>query len=130
LMLEERKKIFERYNKLFSSNELIRLYHYEKDRTPSYHLYPVLLDIDHLKISRSQFIDELKTLGIGASVHFIPLYRHPYYRDTFNLKSESYPVSEYLYPRIMTLPIWPGMTDQMINKVADTVNLLTIVNKK
>ncbi len=124
-MLGERKKIFELYDSLFSRNDLIRLYEYKADREPSFHLYPILIDIDHLKVSRSQFIDELKKEGIGVSVHFIPLYRHPYYRDAFNLKTEDYPVSEYIYQRIITLPIWAGMSAEQIHRVADSVNRLT-----
>jgi perosamine synthetase len=130
LMLAERKEIFRKYNSLFKENELIQLYTCKDDRKSSYHLYPILLDIDHLKISRSQFIDELKNLGIGSSVHFIPLYRHPFYNETFKLNCSDYPVSEYLFPRIVTLPIWPGMTDDQVNKVADSVNAIIRENRK
>ncbi len=124
-MLEERKKIFREYNNLLGHNDLLKLYEYKRDRKPSYHLYPILLDIDKLSISRSQFIDELKKEGIGVSVHFIPLYRHPYYRDTFKLSEKGFPVSEYLYPKIITLPIWPGMSEEQVERVADTINNLT-----
>ncbi len=130
LMLNERKRIFEKYNDLLSRNELIKLYRYKNDRKPSYHLYPIFLEIEKLKINRSQFIDELKNHGIGASVHFIPLYRHPYYKTTYNLEVKDYPVSEFQYPRIVTLPIWPGMTDSQIHRVAETVNFLTEKHKK
>ena len=129
-MLAGREKIFNKYNELFSGNNLISTYNIKNDRKSSYHLYPVLLDIDRLKITRAQVIDELKNAGIGASVHFIPLYRHPYYKETFNLDVKNFPVSEYIYPRIMTLPIWPGMSDAQINKVADKVNTITRMNSK
>ena len=130
MMQAARKNIFEKYNSLFADNELIKLYEYKDEVEPSYHLYPVLLDIDRLKITRSQMIDELKNLGIGTSVHFIPLYRHPYYRETFNLDIKNYPVSEYVYPRIITLPIWPGMTDAQLDKVTESLNSLTRKFKK
>jgi perosamine synthetase len=125
IMLAEREKIYKKYNCLLSGNDFIQLYNCKDDRSSSYHLYPILLDIARLRISRSQFIDELKNLGIGTNVHFIPLYRHPFYKEAFKLDRNNYPVSEYLYPRIVTLPIWPGMTDDQLNKVADSVNLLT-----
>lgn len=129
-MLAERERIFKKYNNLFSGNNMIQLYQCKPDRKSSYHLYPILLDIDRLNITRSQFIDELKNTGIGSSVHFIPLYRHPFYKETFNLTAGDYPVSEYLYPRIVTLPIWPGMTDEQINRVAESVNSITKKNRK
>ncbi len=129
-MLDERRKIFEKYNEILSHNDLIKLYKYENDRRPSYHLYPIFLEIENLSITRSQFIDELKNLGIGASVHFIPLYRHPYYKNTFGLEEKDFPTSEYLYPRIITLPIWPGMTDSNICRVAEGVNSIAKRFKK
>lgn len=129
-MLDERRKIFEKYNEILSHNDLIKLYKYENDRRPSYHLYPIFLEIENLSITRSQFIDELKNLGIGASVHFIPLHRHPYYKNTFGLEEKDFPTSEYLYQRIITLPIWPGMTDTNICRVAEGVNSLAKKFKK
>jgi len=123
-MHKKRKEIFDIYNEGFKDNELIKLYKVKDDRTSSYHLYPVELNVSRLKISRSHFIEKLKESGIGVSVHFIPLYRHPYYRKTFNLKLEDYPVSELIYPGIITLPIWPGMKISQIEQVIDNVSSL------
>jgi len=123
-MQAKRKKIFELYNEGFRDNELLRLYKIKEDRISSYHLYPVELNLNKLTINRTQFIDELKEKGIGVSVHFIPLYRHPYYQRTFNLESEKYPVSESIYPALITLPIWPGMKISQIEQVIDNVNSL------
>jgi dTDP-4-amino-4,6-dideoxygalactose transaminase len=66
-------------------------------------------------------MEELKERGIGTSVHFIPLYRHPYYRDTFGCTRQGFPVSESIYEQIVSLPIYPGMTDGDIERVADSV---------
>ena len=123
-MQAKRKEIFNIYNEGFKDNELLRLYRIKEDRESSYHLYPVELNLNKLTINRTQFIDELKEKGIGVSVHFIPLYRHPYYQKTFNLKLEDYPVSESIYPGIITLPIWPGMKISQIEQVIDNVNSL------
>ena len=124
-MNKMREEIFKKYNSGFSSNELIFLQELHADRTSSHHLYPILLDIDNLTISRSRFIDELKNSGIGTSVHFIPLYRHPYYKNKFKLEEKDFPVSEFIYPRIITLPIWPSMNDAQIGRVINAVNDLT-----
>jgi len=122
---ECRKEINDQYNNGFASNEFIKTYFVKEDRVSAYHLYPILLELDKLTISRSQFIDELKNLGIGASVHFIPLYRHPYYRDTFQLELKDFPVSEKIYPGLVTLPIWPGMKSEEIQRVIDGVDSIT-----
>lgn len=123
-MRSKRKEIFDLYNEGFKDNKLIKTYKIKEDRISSHHLYPIELNIDGLTISRSRFIDELKEKGIGVSVHFIPLYRHPYYQRTFNLKSDDYPVSETIYPGLITLPIWPGMKISQIEQVIDNVNSL------
>ena len=130
LMLQMRKEIYDKYNSAFMDNELIKTYNIKSDRSSSYHLYPILLDIDKLSINRSRFIEELKEKGIGTSVHFIPLYRHPFYQTNFQFEKNNYPVSEFIYPRIVTLPIWPAMNELQIDRVADAVNCLTNKYKK
>ena len=120
-----RKEINEQYDKGFVANEFIKIHGLRGNRESAYHLYPILLDLEKLTISRSQFIDELKNIGIGSSVHFIPLYIHPYYRDTFKLDINDFPVSENIYPRLMTLPIWPGMKKEEVNRVIEGVKSLT-----
>ena len=129
-MLNLRKEIFGKYNSLFKENPLIKLHKIKTDRESAHHLYPILLDINNLKINRSEFINKLKEAGIGTSVHFIPLYRHPFYRDYLNLTPDMFPVSEFIYDRIITLPIWPGMTDSQIYRVAEEVNGLSYKYKK
>lgn len=120
-----RKDISDFYDKSFKENDLIKLLTHKSDRISSYHLYPIFLQIDNLRITRSKFIDELKKIGIGCSVHFIPLYQHPFYREAFNLSPKSYPISEEMYPQLITLPIWPGMIGEQLNRVVDGVNALT-----
>ena len=85
LMHKLRKVIYNKYNEGFYNNEFLSLPVIKSDRLSAHHLYPVLINIGKLKISRAQFINEIKNLDIGVSVHFIPLYRHPYYKETFNL---------------------------------------------
>ena len=64
-------------------------------------------------------------MGIGTSVHFIPLYRHPFYKETYQLDAGRYTNSEFIYPRLISLPIWPGMTEDEVNRVIESVNSLT-----
>ena len=120
-MLNLRKEIYNEYNSAFKKNELIKIFKIKKDRESSHHLYPILINFDELKINRSQFIDELKKMGVGSSVHFIPLYKHPYYKNTFNLIQIDFPVSEIVFPNLISLPIWPGMTKEQVEKVVFSV---------
>ena len=76
----------------------------------SWHLFVIMLNTNKLTINRNNFIEELKKLNIGSSVHFIPLHRHKYYQNTFNYKSVDFPNSEWVYQRTISLPIYPEMT--------------------
>jgi perosamine synthetase len=74
-------------------------------------------------IDRAGFIEELGRRGIGTSVHFIPLHRHPFYRSNFGYESADFPGAERLYERIISLPIYPGLsvgeTDYVIENIKD-----------
>jgi dTDP-4-amino-4,6-dideoxygalactose transaminase len=86
-----------------------------------WHLYPIRLRYENLDIDRAGFIDEMKAKNIGTSVHFIPVHLHPYYRDTFGLKRGDYPVAVDAYDRLVSLPIYPKMTDDDVQDVIEAV---------
>ena len=96
---ERRQALAERYDKAFSQLHCFRLMRARPDRNHVYHLYPVEILPDTLKISRDELIDQLKELNIGTSVHFIPLHRHPYYRDTYGYCVEQFPIAENVYKK-------------------------------
>ena len=77
----------------------------------AWHLYIIQLELERLKITRNEFIEALKKENIGTSVHFIPLHLHPYYRDTFGYKPEDFPNASAVFERIISLPIYPRMTE-------------------
>ncbi|HEC97486.1 MAG TPA: DegT/DnrJ/EryC1/StrS family aminotransferase [Nitrospirae bacterium] len=87
----------------------------------SWHLYVIRLNLEGLSVSRNRFIEELKTMGIGTSVHFIPLHIHPYYRDLYDYKPGDFPVAYETYNRIISLPIYPKMTDGDVVRVVEAV---------
>lgn len=89
----------------------------EPDGSHAWHLYVVRLRLDRLRIDRAGVIAGLKDLGIGASVHFIPLHLHPYYRRRWGYRPADLPVAASEYERVVSLPIWPGMTDADLDRV-------------
>jgi dTDP-4-amino-4,6-dideoxygalactose transaminase len=91
------------------------------DRSHIYHIYVIRLNLERLTIDRAQFIEELKALNIGASVHFIPVHLHPFYRETFGYRPGDYPVAERLYARIVSLPLFPRMTEDDVQDVVNAV---------
>jgi dTDP-4-amino-4,6-dideoxygalactose transaminase len=120
-MWEKRKRIAEIYNDEFSSINQIITPKVLSDRKTSWHLYVIKIDLASLTIDRDYFIQELNNRGIGTSVHFIPLYRHPYYRKTSPVPYKQVNNSEWLYKRIISLPIYPGMNDVEIEYVVNNV---------
>jgi len=119
-MWERRKRIAEIYTKHFSEVEELIPYRVKKDRVSSWHLYPLKLNLEALKIDRNRFMEELKKRGIHTSVHFIPLYRFTYYRK-MGYKAEDYPNSEWVFERIISLPIYPSMTNEEVYYVVENV---------
>ncbi len=93
----------------------------DKDNKHSWQLYVIKLKPECLTIDRNRFIEELKNRGIGTSVHFIPLHMHPYYIDTYGYKPEDFPVAYECYRGIISLPIYPKMSDDDVERVIDAV---------
>ncbi|MEH1770966.1 MAG: DegT/DnrJ/EryC1/StrS family aminotransferase [Nostoc sp.] len=88
----------------------------------SWHLYVIHL-ADSVQVNRNRFIEQLAAKGIGCSVHYIPLHLHPYWRETYNLRSEDFPQASYAYQRIVSLPIYTKMTE------ADQTHIIKIIKK-
>ena len=75
----------------------------------AWHLYVVRLA--GAGIERDELINQLSARGIGTSVHYIPLHRHPYWRDTYDLRPEQFPEADAAYRHMLSLPLYTKMTD-------------------
>ena len=102
----------------------------ELDIIHARHLYAINLEIDKLKISRNQFIDELKKENIGAGIHFTALHLHKYYRETFGFKKGDFPNAEWIGERTVSLPFYPHMTEKDVNDVIEAVTKIVTANRK
>ncbi|WP_457641496.1 DegT/DnrJ/EryC1/StrS family aminotransferase [Persephonella sp.] len=129
-MWQERTKIAKKYNETFKEYEELILYKIKPDRVSSWHLYPLKLNLESLKIERDQFIEELKDRGIGTSVHFIPIYRFSYYKKYFDYRLKDFPSSEWIFERVVSLPIFPGMNDEEIHYVIENIIDITKKHKR
>ena len=89
-----------------------------------WHLYVLTLRLNALAITRDEFIARLAEAGIGTSVHFIPLHLQPYWRDRYTLRPEDFPVAHRQFQRIVSLPIYPAMTDGEVARVIEAVTSL------
>jgi len=116
-----RREIACRYNEVFSQYEELQIPTERPEVEHAWHLYVLRLNLEMLKIDRARFIEELKARNIGTSVHFIPVHLHPYYRDKYGYKPEDFPVAFREYQRIVSLPLYPRMSDQDVEDVIEAV---------
>ncbi|WP_434926794.1 DegT/DnrJ/EryC1/StrS family aminotransferase [Shewanella sp. HL-SH2] len=90
------------------------------DSSHAWHLYAIRLQ-PAANISRDLFIEKMSEHGIGCSVHFIPLHLHPYWRDTYQLSPDMYPVAQSIYETEVSLPLYTKMTSEDLARVVETV---------
>ncbi len=116
-----REKIAKIYDTSFADLEEIQTPVRRSGTEHAWHLYVIELNLDHLQITRNQFIDALREEQIGTSVHFIPLHLHPYYRDKFGYHPSDFPNASSAFERIVSLPIYPRMTEADVESVIGAV---------
>ena len=116
--IETRARYAGMYSEAFSDMPEIETPLVHSDRRHSWHLYVIKLALERLKIDRAGFIMELRARNIGASVHFIPVHLHPYYREEFGYRRGDFTTAEDSYDRLVSLPLYPAMTE---NDVADVI---------
>jgi len=90
----------------------------------AWHLFVILIEPKFFSITRDQLIDELKALGVGTAVHFIPLHRHPYYRDKWGYRPDQFPIAEWYFERCISLPLYPGMSEDAIDLIVEHLRAL------
>lgn len=123
-MRARREAIARAYRERFAHVEEISLPPDPEDRVHSWHLFPIRLKVERLSVTREEFVEALKREGIGFSVHWRPLHLHPYYRERFGWRLADFPVATECWKRLVSLPIFPSMTEGEVEKVAATVRQL------
>jgi dTDP-4-amino-4,6-dideoxygalactose transaminase len=129
-LLEHRRSIAKRYTEAFSRWPELETPPNPAHIEHAWHLYLLRLRLERLTITRDAFIQELKQANIGSSVHFIPLHLHPFYRDTYQLRADDFPAALHAYQRAVSLPIYPGMTDEDVEDVITAVEQLIAVHRR
>ena len=113
-MRKRREEIANMYTFAFKGTKVIPPT-IKPDRETSWHLYVIKVN------NRDELYDKLKEEGIGTSVHFIPVHKHPYYKNTFKYKDSDYPVANYVFEKSLSLPIYPDLTKEEIEYIIDKV---------
>lgn len=118
-----RDDLARRYDKAFSDLDVTLPAHPPLGDQHAWHLYAIRLT-DDAPISRDTFVDEMAAEGIATSVHFIPLHLHPFWRDTYRLTPEQFPVATNAYQTIVSLPLYSRMSDDDQDRIIATIRRL------
>lgn len=119
-----RSAIAHRYNSAFSSREELELPVERPEVQHAWHLYAIRLNSQNAELTRDAFIDEMRALNIGCSVHFIPIHLLAYYREKYHFAPEQFPVALHAYRRLVSLPLSARMSDGDVNDVIDAVTTI------
>ena len=92
------------------------------DVSHAYHLYVIRLELDALTADRAEIFRALRAEGIGVNVHYLPVHLHPYYRNKFGTRPGDCPVAEAAYERLLSLPMFPAMTDGDVGDVVRAID--------
>lgn len=117
---DRRTQVAAWYDEALAGLPIVRPPHAAPGDVHSWHLYVVQL-ADGAGVGRDQFIERLFARGIGCSVHYIPLHLQPYWRDTYGLTREMFPVSQRIYERTLSLPMYSRMTQGDVARVAAAI---------
>ncbi len=119
--IARRQTIARRYDAAFADLKAVRPLAVRPDASHAYHLYVIALDLDRLRVKRDAVFAALRAEGIGVNVHYIPVHLHPFYRKRFGTGPGMCPVAEAAYERLISLPIFPAMTDSDADDVIAAV---------
>lgn len=117
---QKRALIAALYDELLADLPVICPPHAATGDVHSWHLYVIQLT-DYAKINRNLFIERLFGKGIGCSVHYIPLHLQPYWRDKYHLKPEMFPISQRVFERTVSLPLYTRMTEADVKRVVAAI---------
>lgn len=116
----KRREIVNKYNEAFKDlKEIVTPFENEYSKS-GHHIYVLLLNLDKLKCGRKEIFEALQAENIGVNVHYLPVYLHPYYKKLGYKKGEC-PVAEDIYNRMITIPLFPSMSDKDIKDVIEAV---------
>lgn len=124
--IRRRREIAAVYRRAFADLPELELPVELAGRFHVYHVFPVRL---RATLERGAFIAELKRRNIGASVHFIPLHRHPYFRNDKRNSAKSFPNADRIYEGLLSLPLYPAMSDTDVQDVVQAVRDIVVRNR-
>jgi len=128
--IETRARYARLYRELLSGIEEIELPPDNSQNRHAWHLFVLRLKTEQLEINRNQFIDRLREMNVGTSVHFIPIPMHPYFQSLPTLHPSLCPRAMDVYPRLVSIPLYPAMSENDVEHVATSVKKIVQSSRK
>ena len=125
VVIAARRALVKRYDQALASHlPILKPINRAQDNNPAWHLYIVLIDFEKLNLDRASLMGQLKDQGVGSQVHYIPVHLQPYYQQECGV--QHLPGAEQFYERCLSLPLFPTMTNQDVDRV--TTSLTTALS--
>ncbi len=118
--LKRRREIAEKYNNFFQNIDGIETQYVANNILSVWHLFILKIDYRRFGLKRGELILKLMKNGIGSQVHYIPVYRQPFYKKNFYFSANDYPNAEFYYQRALSLPIFPNLPDKDVQRVINS----------
>lgn len=119
--LARRSQIAARYREVFAEMEEITLPAIPSDVSHAWHLFVILLNLNSLSVDRDIIIEALRAENIGATLHYPLIHLQPAYQKKFGYGGGICPVAEAVWTRMITLPLFPSMTEEDVDDVIKAV---------
>ena len=127
--VKKRNQIAKLYSQNFNNNIFKKPFVKKRD-LHSFHLYPLLIEFNKMKINKYSFLNKMLKEGIKLQVHYIPTHLHAYYKKKFKFKKNDFPVSENFYKSEVSLPIYYGLKKKEVYKVINSIEKICLDNLK
>jgi len=118
---QKRREIAKLYDNSLSNIDCLKIPKVQDTIEHAYHLYPLQIDFEKLSITKVEFFEKMKEKGINLQVHYIPIHLQPFYQKNYGFKGGDYFVSEDFYQKEISLPIYPGLTEENLSQVISSI---------
>ena len=126
--VQKRRKIAKKYDESFSNFNNLKIPETHNSIDHAYHLYPLQIDFNKLSLTKTKFFQKMKHVGINLQIHYIPVHLQPFYKRNYGFKPGDYPIAEKFYERAISIPLYPSLTDEEVEKVVKDIT--NFVNSK
>ena len=128
LFVQERCEIAKRYDESFYGIDILTIPKTKSSINHANHLYPLQINFEKLSLTKAEFFEKMKQMGINLQVHYIPVHIQPFYHKNYGFKQGDFPVSESFYYRVVSLPIYPDLNyDELQFVISETKQVLDMI---